>query len=87
MRIDNDTVSFDNADTHFVKRFGIEEATDMVLNYSVFNKTPFIYDIMNLEKRECPIKIKLTPCSGYYLSVEFEINGEKHRCCPSANGW
>lgn len=53
MRIDNDTVSFDNADMHFVKRFGIEEATDMVLNYSLFNKTPFIYDIYQLSSFLC----------------------------------
>lgn len=53
MRIDNDTVSFDNADMHFVKRFGIEEATDMVLNYSVFNKTPFIYDVYQLSSFLC----------------------------------
>ena len=45
-------------------------------------------ELLKLEKRECPIKISLTPLGGYYLLVEFEINGDKHELCPSlAVGW
>lgn len=40
-------------------------------------------ELLKLEKRECPIKISLTPLGGYYLLVEFEINGDKHKLCPS----
>ena len=39
---------------------------------------------MHLVKRDCPVKIKLTPCSTYYLLIDFEINGEKHSFFPSA---
>ena len=38
---------------------------------------------MNLQKRDCPVKITLNPCSSFYLQIEMEINGEKHTFMPS----
>ena len=40
-------------------------------------------DDMSISKRDCPVKISLTPCSSYYLKVELEINGEQHSFLPS----
>lgn len=39
---------------------------------------------MKMTKRECPVKIDLEVHAGYYLRVNFEINGEKHEFWPSA---
>ena len=32
MKVDNQIVIFENADMHFIKKYGIQVATDMVLN-------------------------------------------------------
>lgn len=48
MWIDKDTVCFHPSDMRFVKKFGIKEATEMVLDYRSLNKTPFIYDFYQL---------------------------------------
>lgn len=43
-----DDVTFDEQDMHFVKKFGIPEATQMVLDYKSLHHTPFIYDTYQL---------------------------------------
>lgn len=48
MRIEGDTVCFKETDMHFVKQFGLDVATEMVLDYDTYNNTPFIYDIIQL---------------------------------------
>ena len=48
MKVIGGDVHFEKSDMHFVKQFGIELATDMVLDYTAFNRTPFIYDIFQL---------------------------------------
>lgn len=41
-------VNFTAADMNFVKKFGLFEATEMVLDYKITHKTPFIYDTHQL---------------------------------------
>ena len=48
MLVSDNEVMFFESDMRFVKRFGLEAATDMVLDYSAINKTPFIYDFFQL---------------------------------------
>ena len=48
MKIENDKVTFEYGDMSFVEKFGIMEATKMVLDYKSFNATPFIYDTHQL---------------------------------------
>ncbi len=38
---------------------------------------------MKLIRRDCPVKITITPCSSYCLEVELEINGDRHTFMPS----
>lgn len=47
MRI-TDTITFDQSDMAFVKKFGIIEATEMVMNYKSVCSLPFIYDTYQL---------------------------------------
>lgn len=48
MRVGKDTVEFHSGDINFVKKFGIMEATDMVLDFYACNRHPFIYDTYQL---------------------------------------
>ena len=48
MKIEHGKVEFGNSDMFFVKKFGIIEATNMVLDFCSTNKTPFIYDTFQL---------------------------------------
>ncbi len=48
MRVDKDIVEFHRGDINFVKKFGIMEATDMVLDFYSCNQHPFIYDTYQL---------------------------------------
>lgn len=41
-------VFFTPSDSHFLKRFGMQTATEMVLDYCTLNSTPFIYDTYQL---------------------------------------
>ena len=44
----DDKVHFSRADFAFVKKFGVENASDMVLDYKSINAAPFIYDTYQL---------------------------------------
>ena len=48
MYVSNDIVVFDSCDIHFVKKFGVQEATEMVQNFYTLNSHPFIYDTYQL---------------------------------------
>lgn len=48
MLIGKDSVTFLENDMHFVQKYGIAEATEMVLNFVSVNKTPFIFDTYQL---------------------------------------
>ena len=37
---------------------------------------------MKLTRRDCPVKIVLTPCRPYYIEVDFEIGGDQHQFTP-----
>ncbi len=44
MIIKENTVLFEACDMSFVKKFGISQATEMVLDYKSVNPLPFLYD-------------------------------------------
>ena len=44
MKIERDSVKFEQTDMHFVEKFGVMEATNMVLDHVSRKFTPFIYD-------------------------------------------
>ena len=48
MEVENGKVTFYEYDMHFVSKFGLEEATEMVLDYKANNQTPFIFDTHQL---------------------------------------
>lgn len=48
MDMQDGTVTFQAADMWFVKRFGIDAATEMVLDYTSQNTLPFLYDTHQL---------------------------------------
>ena len=71
--LDNEVMFFET-DMRFVKRFGLEAATDMVLDYSAINKTPFIYDFFQLSSflRILPSDLRklLDDIPGSYRSLQ-----------------
>lgn len=48
VQINGNTVSFEQSDMAFVKRFGITQATNMVLDYKTLHPLPFLYDTHQL---------------------------------------
>jgi len=48
LKIYGDKIIFETCDSHFVAKFGLTEATDMVLNFLVHNRHPFIFDTYQL---------------------------------------
>ncbi len=48
MFYENGEIHFSNEDMFFLEKFGIKEATDMVLDFYSTNDTPFIYDTYQL---------------------------------------
>lgn len=46
--IRGNTVRFDACDKHFVKKFGIMESANMVLDFCTLHTTPFVYDVYQL---------------------------------------
>lgn len=48
MHIRGNNVMFFDTDMHFVEKFGLIDATNMVLDYTSVNNTPFIYDAYQL---------------------------------------
>lgn len=53
MIIKGSNITFTSADDEFIKKFGIMEATDMVMNFRSFNQLPFIYDTHQLAEFIC----------------------------------
>ena len=74
MLVSDNEVMFFESDMRFVKRFGLEAATDMVLDYSAINKTPFIYDFFQLSSflRILPSDLRklLDDIPGSYRSLQ-----------------
>ncbi len=48
MYVSDEIVVFESCDIHFVKKFGVEDATEMVQNFYSLNSHPFIYDTYQL---------------------------------------
>ncbi len=48
MLVKENAVEFNGYDMHFVQKFGLLEATDMVLDFCAINRHPFIYDTYQL---------------------------------------
>lgn len=48
MKIQGDTIHFEEHDMPFVSRFGVSAATEMVLDYKAVHPLPFLYDIDQL---------------------------------------
>lgn len=48
LRIDGTNITFTAADSHFLKKFGLIEAGEMVMNFKSLNDLPFIYDTYQL---------------------------------------
>ena len=44
MLVNGSDVIFGSSDFEFVKKFGVIEAAQMVLDYNALNHLPFIYD-------------------------------------------
>ena len=44
MQVLGDTVRFSECDMAFVRKFGIAAATEMVLDYTLVQPLPFLYD-------------------------------------------
>ena len=80
MKVDNQIVIFENADMHFIKKYGIQVATDMVLNYTAVNNTPFIHDFYQLASFLCMkpswIRKVLEDIASNYVHLEIPKNPE-----------
>ena len=80
--LDNEVMFFET-DMRFVKRFGLEAATDMVLDYSAINKTPFIYDFFQLSSflRILPSDLRklLDDIPGSYHSLQISKKSGGYR--------
>lgn len=50
MIVKENTVIFEACDMAFVKKFGIAQATEMVLDYKSVNPLPFLYDTYQAAK-------------------------------------
>lgn len=48
MQIINGTICFDAYDKNFIKKFGLIDAGNMVLDYAATHSTPFVYDMYQL---------------------------------------
>lgn len=83
MLIKGQSVTFHADDMHFVKKFGIMEATNMVLDFASTSNLPFVYDTYQLAsllqlRRSSMFKI-VRKCNSYYRDVELKKNNGKLR--------
>lgn len=84
MEIINSTVSFTQCDMHFVRKFGIIQATDMVLDYKTVNPLPFIYDTYQLasflELSRKGLFALVKNCDAQYRSITVQKKDGDFRC-------
>ena len=50
MFIYGNKIEFEKSDAHFIKKFGIEDAGNIVLEYNKTHNTPFVFDTYQLSK-------------------------------------
>lgn len=87
MKVKKDTVCFNKYDMSFVKKFGFFKATEMVLDYSSINKTPFIYDTYQLSHflrmgRKSLFSI-INNCDNCYNRITIKKSNGKNRVLHS----
>ncbi len=91
MYIKGGAVWFDACDKHFVDKFGVIEATKMVLDFKVHHNIPFVYDMHQLSKYLCvtPKEIWHTAknINKFYKIFEVPKNsgGTRRLCSPKSN--
>lgn len=88
MLVVNDFVQFHKCDMQFVKKFGLMDATDMVLDFYSCNKHPFVYDtyqlagVLGLRRGELFYMLK-DPSRHYREFFIRKSNGKlRHICAP-----
>lgn len=90
MLVFDNEVMFFEADMRFVNRFGLEAATEMVLDYTATNKTPFIYDFFQLSAflRIMPSDLRelLDDIPGSYRSLQIPKKSGGYRELNQAIG-
>lgn len=74
MIIKDNIITLTSADNEFIKKFGLTEATDMVIKFRSFNKLPFIYDTHQLSEFLCIPRKQLfrmvkSGCSDEYRPI------------------
>lgn len=83
MRITENEIIFEYSDMKFVKKFGINRAADMVLDYKSVNTTPFIYDTGQLGhflKEGTKVLFELSKnCDKTYSPLLLKKKNGKHR--------
>ena len=79
----NETVTFELADISFLQRFGLKEATKMVLDYKSVNKTPFVFDTSQLSNLMLKDKSKMFKVirniNDYYRPITLKKKNGKVR--------
>lgn len=83
MFIDGNNVIFCSSDAEFVKKFGVLEAAQMVLDYKALNNLPFIFDtyqladFLGIKRKEL---FRMTKGTGkYYTAFEIKKKNGKTR--------
>ena len=84
MIVKENTVIFEVCDMAFVKKFGIAQATEMVLDYKSVNPLPFLYDTYQAAKflgvgRLTLFQYAKNPEQGYKLITLKKRSGDKRR--------
>ena len=89
MFIYGNKIEFEKSDAHFIKKFGIEDAGNIVLEYNKTHNTPFVFDTYQLSKVNERAEIiaewvkdgYTTGHTSEYIPVKIEeelVHGEKY---------
>lgn len=75
--INGNTVSFSHYDKDFINKFGIAEATEMIINFRSTNNLPFIYDFRQLGGFLCTdlrhiYRLLRKGCDQYYCEIRIK---------------
>lgn len=90
MRIYGTEIIFEGEDAGFLKKFGLSEAIEMVLNYRAFNNLPFIYDTYQLARflntsRTVLFRLVKTSCKDCYKLITIKKKNGKDRTIHAPN--
>lgn len=87
---ENQHVTFEYQDRHFVDRFGIEHAEKMVLDYAFFSDLPFLFDVYQLAYflgLDCNRLYFLTNhCFSRYSHFRIKKGNDQYRDLYAPNG-